>query len=183
MSIKFEVYNRETEKILYLKNNSNQNIGRISPKYINWSFKNTDYLIYSEMVAKALFIGEEYILIQHRGKTFRPNIDYINLYDFYCNIKYKIEPPILKTKELNPDNKNFKSSFSGFNRLERKNENSPYEISIDDQDYVLVCLYDDIHCSHSPELDDRGGKLHELQALNIRTGKFHDSWCKFYGRL
>jgi len=180
MDIKFEIYNNQTSKLCYLENNSNQNIHRISPKYIKWTYKNNDYLIYPEKPGRALFIGNDYILIQHRGKTFHPRIDYIILYDFKANIKYKIEPPILKTKELNPEYKNFNGSFNGFKRLDRINEDSPYEISIDNENHVLVCLYDK---KHGTPLDDRAGKLNELQALNIRTGKFHNSWCKFYDRL
>jgi len=179
--IKFEIFNYQTSKICHLINDTSQEIHRISPKSITWNSKGNFYKLIPSQPATAIIIGKDYLLLQYREKSEEyPHPHNMVMYNFNAVVEYVVEAPFLKTNEVSFNYKNLQASFDGFTRLDRKDDNSPHEILIDNQRHVLVSLYDN---KHGTPLDDRAGKHHELQALNVETGEFHPTWCKYYGRL
>ena len=180
--MKFEVYDYSWEKLRYLKNDINQNILVISPKYIKWNFNNQNFIINTkDPSANFVLIGEDYLILQYREKSEEyPYPRNMVIYNFNAVVEHVVEVPFLKTPEVAFNHQNLQASFDGFMRLDRKDDTSPYEILIDNQRHVLVSLYDE---KHGDSFDDRAGKPHELQALNVETGKFHPTWCKYYGRM
>ncbi len=179
--INFKVFNYQTNKIVILKNDPSQNINRISPKKIEWNINDNYFSIEPSKPGNAILIGKDYILLQQRVNTFDDRC--LLIYDFKGEIQFKVKPPNLKSKELNPNNGDYIGCFDGFHRLERKISESPYEIILNQQRHALVSLYDNNNGSDSFELDDKAGKIHELQALNIEKGEFDTYWVKNYGRF
>lgn len=179
-NIEFEIYNMENRNTCILKNDINQNVHRIYPKFVKWKYEGQLYNIEDEKTMTAIIIGKDFLILKYndRSEKFEENENLV-IYDFFGKLKHIVKSPILKTNELSK-NKQYQGHYAGFERLERKNPNSPYEIFLKNEQHVLVSMYDKIH---GAPLDDRAGKPHELQALNVETGKFHPTWCKYYGRM
>ena len=191
--MKVEIYNASTvEKEFYGTTNENflfhktkegkilkLNFFEAHPECIKWNYKGKEIVINSEKAMEGFFLDNNYIYTID-GIAGKLNSNNIIVYNFEGDIHIKATAPFLKTPELNQMEGDKKlADIGGFRRLDRKDKNSSYFIDIDGIKHILVLLYYQV----SGDFYDRRGEPYELQALNIKTGEFHPTWCKYYGRM
>lgn len=190
--MKIELLEARTDKIFYCEPAS-LNVSRVnekdvlvkrefsmvSPRYIKWNYKGEEIVINSKNAMEGFCIDKDYIYTIDIIAG-APNSNNIIIYNFEGKIHTKATAPFLKTPELNPIEGNKRlANIGGFRRLDRKDENSSCFLEINGIKHILVLLYYQV----SGDFYDRRGEPHELQALNVETGEFHPTWCKYYGRM
>lgn len=182
-TVEKEFYGDTNEHFLYHKPKNGEllklNLFEAHPKYIKWSYKGKEIVINSKKNMEGFCMDKNYIYTID-SISGDPNSNNIIIYNFEGKIHAKATAPFLKTPELNPivGDKRL-ADIGGFRRLDRKDETSSYFIEIKGLRHILVLLYYQV----SGDFYDRRGEPHELQALNIETGEFHPTWCKYYGRM
>ena len=180
--IEFEIFETYYKKTYFINSHDND-LYRIYPSLIKWKYNNVFNIIEDTIPMRYVFLEKKNVMVIFDENSSKfPSPNNLVVFNLDGSIKSKNAPPYFKSKELigkMPRQSHFASFGSIYHSDEVEGNEYQRTIILDDVKHILISLNDGVE----GDFHNRAGEKHELQALNVETGKFHPTWCKYKGRF